>query len=158
MTSFVERPDLSVQHIKTVSSISDPEKRFRSKEGEREKYRMEFTDGYKAEFCPLVHGISYIPHVGDKVAFSIRYRKESHPDEIDIHRKVGDDDFMKALDPLPAEITKRLGTTAPGHALVAASNFAALSPHNYQTPADVMELADRFLDYILKKSNDIISY
>lgn len=68
-------------HKKIIKDIVDKQKKFSSKEGDRSKFVIEFTDGYKAEYCPLV-GQPWSYKIGDEATFKIRFRKE-FGDEID---------------------------------------------------------------------------
>lgn len=67
-------PDTSKLHTKIILTIDGPMKRFPTKDGERERFDITFTDGYKAEFCPLVGVTTEMPKSGQQYTFKIKHR------------------------------------------------------------------------------------
>lgn len=71
------KPDITKAHSFEVLRLVDKDKIFPSQEGQKMKYIIEFTNGYVAEYCPLVSaGVDSRIIPGVDLTFRIIHRKD----------------------------------------------------------------------------------
>lgn len=155
-------PDISKLHTKTILTIEGPTKRFPTKDGERERFDITFSDGYKAEFCPLVGITQNIPKSGQEFTFKIKHRGAK-----------GDEIERAYVETQARDLSQgRAVVNMNGHPAVTALNNAVklaeirAGTQKSSVPGgldkngesvltgDVLVDADRLLDWLLMKQNN----
>lgn len=139
-------------HTKTVLTLDGPLKTFNSKEGPRQKFNIVFSDGYKAEFCPLVSETINLPKSGQDFCFKVRHRNEKG-DEIEKATVEGAANPFKDGTPI-ITMNGHPATIALNAALKHAEiNTAGKEGESRLSVSDVLADADMYLEWLFQKSN-----
>lgn len=145
--------DVTRLHTKTILTINGPMKRFPTKDGERERFDIAFTDGYKCEYCPLVAPVQNIPKSGQEITFKVKHRGPKG-DEIELAQVESQNSPAQDVSG-PVRVFSMSGHPAT----IALQTAIKLAEINMQQngkqsmPSEVMEDADAFHEWLLMKAN-----
>lgn len=146
------RLDPTRAHTKTIKGVDGPKKTFNTKEGERQKFDILFSDGYEAEFCPLVHEVTQIPRIGQTVTFSVKHSGR-YGDEIEIVPSGREDGMSVAPGKNQGPIVSMGGHPAT-IALRAAVDVAAIcAKDGVVVMDDLFSEADRIYEWLIRKAD-----
>ncbi len=141
--------DITKLHQKTILSINGPLKTFNTSEGTRQKFDIKFSDGYEAEFCPLVAEVKDLPKSGQEIYFRVKHRG-----------KFGDEIELASVEGTSA-VSKETAFihSMSGHPSTIALNAAVrLAEVNHKQadvlPSEVIEDAEMFYEWLIKKSQN----
>lgn len=154
-------PDISKLHTKTILTVDGPLKQFTTKDGQRERFDIKFTDGYVGEYCPLVGVTQEIPKSGQEFTFKIKHRGPKGDEIEKAHVETQNRDLPPG----------RQVVNMNGHPAVTALNAAVklaelkaagksgsvpggLSDGESVLTSEVLQDAEMMLDWLLMKQNN----
>lgn len=141
------RIDTMREHTKRIAGMNGPIKKFPTKEGEREKYDIIFTDGYECEYCPLIHEVKPLPKIGQEIIFKVRHSGQ-YGDEIEIlSGPAATAGPGKTQGPIVS-----MGGHPASIAIRAAVDLAAISGKHTLILDDVFSEADKIYEWLIRKA------
>lgn len=148
-------PDVTKLHTKVILVINGPIKQFPTKEGTRERFDIEFTDGYKAEYCPLIGVNIEIPKSGQEFTFKIRHRGPKG-DEIEAaHVETQAPTQTGQPDGKIVNMNGHPAVTALNGAIkIAEINKDILQREKTALASDILEDADMLYEWLIMKANN----
>lgn len=143
-------PDQNRLTTLVVTDIINCNKKFSSKEGEKEKFTIVFEQGYKAEYCPLVGKFdTELIRPNQRTTFKVVIRKQ-FGDEIEPVRM--DTDIRDVANNSPKRIITMQGHPATIAIMAAKDIHIKRLEYNMElNTADFFELSDSIYDYLITK-------